>query len=94
MKVLVVTPNAKLILERLLESNGKTTFVRSVATELITIASRWVKADSTTLESLKTMRRKLGRDTGGMTRKNRQLILLLEDEKILTAFMKNMYCIL
>jgi integrase len=39
------------------------------------------------LESLKTMRRKLGRDTGGMTRKNRQLILLLEDEKILIAFL-------
>jgi len=88
LQVLVAAPNAKLALERLLAKNGKTTFVRSVATELIAIASRWVKVDPMTLESsLKAMRRKLGREPGGMTSKNRHVIMLLEDERVLGAFL-------
>ena len=83
---LVAPPNVKLALERLVAKSGKTTFVRSVATELIAIASRWVKADPTA-ESLKSMRRRLGRETGGMTSKNRKLIMLLEDDRVLEAFL-------
>jgi len=87
LQVLVAAPNIKLALEQLLTTRGKTRFVRSVATELIAIASRWVKVDPTTLESLKAMRRRLGRDTGGMTSKNRKLIMLLEDDRVLAAFL-------
>ena len=87
LQVLVAAPNAKLALERLLAKNGRTTFVRSVATELIAIASRKVKADPATLEALRSMRKRLGPEPGGMTSKNRRVIMLLEDERVLGAFL-------
>ncbi len=88
LQVLVAMPNVKLALERLLATHGKTTFVRSVATELIAIASRKVKADPATLESLRSMRKRLGPAPGGMTSKNRRVIMLLEDERVLDAFLE------
>jgi integrase len=82
---LIAPENAKELLRVLHRRAGekKTSFVRSVATELVFIASKYQRAAQPTTDALKDLRRKLGAPPPGLTEKNQLLLTVLEDEELL-----------
>src|SRR3954451_15897045 len=88
--LLLQPSNAKVVLRRLHERNGRklTAFVRALATELIGIASRYPRvAGKQHLDALKDMRRKLGSLPNQLTKKNRTLLQRFEDEQLLSKLL-------
>lgn len=89
LSVLTDPDNVKKLVLRLLEKNNRkvSAFNRGVATELIYIARHHCRRRDADLDRLKHLRRKMGPIKAGLTKKNRQLLQQLEDEKTLLSLL-------
>ena len=90
LQVLVNPANVKALLLNALakHNNQRTTFLRSLATELVSIAARYQKVSPTDLAELKRLRGRLGGSPAGMTPKNQTLLQQLEDERLLVRLLQ------
>ncbi|PWT86820.1 MAG: hypothetical protein C5B58_00775 [Acidobacteria bacterium] len=86
----LVEPNTfRTILGHLWRQDGRklTAYTQGVAITLIAIASDWVKAPIETVATLKSLRSKLGALPPGLTEKNREMLLRLEDPRLRGAML-------
>jgi integrase len=63
--------------------NKSSAFLFGLAKMLVSVARHWLRVDAHHLEALRAVTQHLGRETVGLTEKNRATLKLLEDEAIL-----------
>lgn len=83
---LVEPETLRTILRTEWERQGRTItpYLRDLASGLILMAAEWVKVSAEQLDALKKVRAKLGTSPSGLTKKNRALLRLFEDERLKT----------
>jgi hypothetical protein len=70
------------ILRQYLKDGKPRPFAHNIAQSLITLAKRWVKLDSATLDKLKALQGRLGPQPKRLTEKNRALLRTLDDPDV------------
>jgi hypothetical protein len=70
------------VLRHYLKDGKPRPFAHNIAQTLITLAKRWVKLDSASLDKLKGLQGRLGTQRKGLTEKNRALLRTLDDPEV------------
>ena len=88
LRCLVEPAKTKALLTHMVSSNAgvKSTYIRGVATTLVTLA-KWCKVEAKALDEIKRLRSRLGAVPNGLTDKNRTLLRAFEDERVLKALL-------